>query len=100
MKHVEFLKVGSYAVLDHFLKHITELVQVGLTKDTTLSDVAQDLKKQCARSEDACTAIDSWADSQDQDILPKTVYELFEIDEEDEYAYYISFNIWNSEKTD
>ncbi len=101
MKELEFLKVGSYAILDHFIQHITELIQVRVTKDITLSEVVQDLKKQCERREDALQAIDSWADYQDQTLLPKTLYELFEIDEDEDEdeCIYIAFNIWNRKDT-
>ena len=100
MKQLEFLKLGSYAILDHFIQHITELIQVRVTKDITLSEVVQDLKKQCERREDALQAIDSWADYQDQTLLPKTLYELFEIEIEDEdECIYIAFNIWNRKDT-
>ena len=106
MKALEFLKLGSYAILDHFLQHITELIQVKVTKDTTLNDVVQDLKEQCGeRREDALQAIDSWAEYQQEGILPKTIYELFEIEEnedededEDEESLYIAFNLWDKKE--
>ncbi len=98
MKALDFLKLGSYAVLDHFLQHITELVQVKVTKDTTLLDVLQSLKEQCPR-EDALKAIDAWAELQDQDVLPKRIHEIFEDIEEDEVLY-MAFNIWNKKETD
>ncbi len=84
MKALDFLKLGSYAILDHFLQHITELRQVRVTKDTTLLDVLEDLKEQCKRNEDALKAIDAWAELQDQDVLPKRIHEIFEDVDEDE----------------
>ena len=97
MKALEFLKLGSYAILDHFIQHITELIQVKVTKDTTLLDVVKDLKEQCGKREDALQAIDSWAEYQQEGILPKRVHELFEIDDEDE-TLYIAFNLWDKKE--
>ena len=94
MKQLEFLKLGSYAILDHFLQHITELIQVEVTKDTIMNEVVLDLKKQCGRREDALQAIDSWAEYQEEGVLAQPISTLFQLDDDDE-TLYIAFNLWD-----
>lgn len=100
-KVLEYLQINEGAMhVAHFIQHITELLQVKLTKDTTLSDVVTELKKQVGSIEDAKQGIDSWADMQDQELLPMTIYEAFGIDaeEEEDNTLFIVFNLWNNSK--